>query len=230
MSKNAPLSMSEEALFKALCQVQESQADKAGPAAAFAKLFEATGVAGAKIQGAKPAQSGDNFPDFKAENDTVPAPSGPSAPPMDQSAMLEALLGSLGEYRTLLERYNRDFDQVFAKRAAGEVEAADETLKRLTEAQRVLVKYPIAAQAAFAALVREGREFSKSEEGAKWRSTLARSPMFAKARTMFEGLAGGMVNDSGSPLPSTYLHAFVRALDRDLESVLADAAGVKKTP
>ncbi|MEO7327857.1 MAG: hypothetical protein ABI193_04725, partial [Minicystis sp.] len=81
-----------------------------------------------------------------------------------------------------------------------------------------------------AALVREGRRFAKTEEGKRQKRKLARSPMLAKARTLFEGLARGLVTEHGGALPSTYVEALVRALDRELEDVLADLGGVGEEP
>ncbi len=103
-------------------------------------------------------------------------------------------------------------------------------VERLKEAQAVLVKYPVASQAAFAALVREGRSYAKTEEGKRYKRRLSRSPLLAKARTLFEGLARGIVTEHGGALPSTYVDGLLRALDRELEDVLADMGGVGEDP
>jgi hypothetical protein len=137
------------------------------------------------------------------------------------------MVRALGEYQELLAKYNRDFDEVFARRSRGAEEEADEVIERLQGAQKLLLKYPVAGQALFGALVREGRRFAKTSRGAEWMARLASSPTLRTARTLFEGISGGMVAEGGGPLPSVFVEAFVHALDRNLEDVLADVAGVK---
>ncbi|AUX33505.1 MULTISPECIES: hypothetical protein [Sorangium] len=210
---------------------------------------------GAREAGAPAAARGardgeDDFPDFSvdppvAEPLEMPAePSfgrepradrgldpGAGAPPGgERDAILAALLGALGDYQRLLVRYSREFDEALARRARGEAEAGDAVLERLRAAQALLVKYPLAGQAAFHALVREGRRFSETDEGRSWKRRLAGSPLLARARTLFEGLSGGIVSEEGGAVPSAYVDAFVRALDRDLEGVLSDLAGAGERP
>lgn len=153
----------------------------------------------------------------------------PSPDSPERDALVRGLHRALGEYHALLARYSRDFDEVFARRARGEAESDDVTLQRLRAAQALLLKYPVASQAAFAALAREGRRFAETEEGMIWKRRLADSPLVAKARTMFEGLSGGLVGEGQGPLPSSYVDAFLRALDRDLETLLAELGGIRNT-
>ncbi|MEP7123920.1 MAG: hypothetical protein ABJE95_23530 [Byssovorax sp.] len=220
--------MNEDAVFDALCRIQSDTHAKEGPEASFARfLQEAT---------KGPANDEDDFPDFSKEPACGPSPRSmpeaaePERGPEGTDALMKALLRTLGTYQGLLERYNRDFDEVFARRARAEPEEDDETIRRLRAAQTILVKYPVASQAAFAALVREGRLFAKTEEGQRWKRRLTPSPMLAKARTLFEGLAKGIVAEQGAALPSTYVEALVHALDRELEGVLADIGGVGSDP
>jgi hypothetical protein len=217
--------MDEEAVFKALCRIHEGAPAEQGPGASFASLLREAAN--------ETANDEDDFPDFSEEaRREAPARPGP-APETDEhegsatgrDAVMKALLRSLGTYQGLLERYNRDFDAVFEKRARAEPEDDDETIRRLRAAQTILVKYPVASQAAFAALVREGRQFAKTEDGKRWKRRLAASPMLAKARTLFEGLSQGIVAEHGKTLPTTYVEEFLHALDRELEEVLADVGG-----
>jgi hypothetical protein len=211
-----------EAVFEALCRVQ-SRADD-GPAVALARFVR-------EVTRSPAAPPGDEFPDFASEREHAepeePSREDPTQPvgAVKPVAVMDALLAALEGYRGLLDRANRDFDEVFARRARGEPEADDETIARLRDAQRLLVKYPIAGQAVFAALVREGRQFAKTREGQSWRRRLAPSPTFAQARTLFEGVARGLVTDGAAPLPSTWIDAVVHALERDLERVLEDVQG-----
>ena len=207
-------------MFRALCRVQGEGAQQ-GPEAALAGLLRALEPEDAAVD--------DRFPDFSQDPADPPAHDldapMPASGGTGREAILQALVRSLGAYQGLLERYNRDFDDVFEQRARGETETDDETILRLRAVQTVLVKYPIAGQSAFAALVREGRRFATTAEGAAWKRRLAGSPLLARARTLFEGLAGGLLSEEGGAVPSVYVHAFVRALDRELEDVLSEVRG-----
>jgi hypothetical protein len=205
--------MDPEAVFKALCRVHEDAQAKEGPEAALMRFLRVTEM--------EPANDEDGFtaPESPPPND------GATSGPGEKDAVMGALVRTIGSYQSLLERYNRDFDAVFERRARSEPEDGDETIQRLRGAQAALVKYPVAGQAAFAALVREGRRFAKTAEGEKYKRRLASSPVLAKARTLFEGLANGLVSESGGALPSVYVEQFLHALDRELEGVLADIAG-----
>ncbi len=216
--------MDEQAIFEALCRVHEGPRPAEGPEISLARFL--------KEAAKSPANDEDEFPDFAAEARRSPVPDAAPIGPGERvgeggrEALMQALLRTVSDYQGLLSRYNRDFDEVFARRARGEPEDDDETLRRLKEAQAVLVKYPVASQAAFAALVREGRSYAKTEEGKRYKRRLSRSPLLAKARTLFEGLARGIVTEHGGALPSTYVDGLLRALDRELEDVLADMGGV----
>lgn len=218
----APRALDAQAVFEALCRVQPRADD--GPAAALAQFVR-------EVTRAPADPPGDAFPDFASEPEHADPedlpPEDPARPvgATKPAAVMDALLAALEGYRGLLDRANRDFDEVFARRARGEADGDDETIARLREAQRLLVKYPIAGQAVFAALVREGRQYAKTREGQSWRRRLAPSPTFAQARTLFEGVARGLVTEGAAPLPSTWIDAVVHALERDLERVLEDVQG-----
>lgn len=216
------------AVFEALCRVEQQTAGASRPGCdPIDLLLREVGVA---------APAEDEFPDFENEReneheneraresdpDVVPPPAAAGSDRRDQ--FVRALVGTLASYRGLLDRYHRALDDALPRRD-GEGRDDDAGVTLLREAQAVLVKYPIAAQAAFAALVREGRRFAATEDGRAWKSRLAGSPLVARARTLFEGLAGGLLDEHGGALPSAYVDALIRALDRDLERVLDDLGG-----
>lgn len=219
-----------EAVFEALCRVHERAANES-PQQVLGRLSR-------ELADPPPADADDDeLPDFSEPLDfgdsSAPEPrlgglGGEGPDP--QRVLMQGLARTLGSYRALLERYRQDFDEAFARRAAGAPEPEDETLQRLREAQAVLVKYPLAAQAAFAALVREGRRYATTEAGQAWKQRLASSEVLARARTLFEGLANGLVAEGAGPLPSAYVDGFLRALDRGLEDVLTELGGTRREP
>jgi hypothetical protein len=228
-------SFSEEdtrAMFEALCRV-ERQTAGAG-AGASRPAGDPIELLRREIGATAPAE--DDFPDFEkeraAESDPPVAPVAPppaAAGSDRRDRFVRALVGALASYRGLLERYHRALDDAFP-RGGGGGHDDDAGVAVLREAQAVLVKYPIAAQAAFAALVREGRRFAATDDGRAWKSRLAGSPLVAQARTLFESLAGGLLDERGGALPSAYADALIRALDRDLERVLDDLGGGERRP
>lgn len=166
------------------------------------------------------------FPDFSAEQTataSIPQGSNGKLGPMNRESFISALEETILSYQELLEKHNRDFDAVHAQKTP---ESEDETIARLRGAQLALLKYPIAGQAIYAALIREGRQYAKTPEGASMREKLGNSPAVAKARTLFEGMSGGMLAEHNSQLPSTYIDGFLDALDKDLEVVLSELGGV----
>lgn len=213
------------AVFEALCRVERQTAGKSQPATGpIDLLLREIGAAG-PVDDEPPD---DEFPDFADERapesdpGTAPPPAADGSDRRDR--FVRALVGTLASYRGLLDRYHRALDDAFA-RQDGDRPGDDASVALLREAQAVLVKYPIAAQAAFAALVREGRCFAATDEGRVWKSRLAGSSLLARARTLFEGLAGGLLDERGRALPSAYADALIRTLDRDLERVLDDLGG-----
>src|SRR4051812_8069433 len=184
-----------KAVFEALCRVHGSAAGKHGPTAAILRFLSEYKRDGASAG----ADETGELPDF-SESAAGPPPAPPSdhegPHARDASArerVVGALLRTLSSYQGLLERYSRDFDEALARRPDAPDEEADETIRRLRTAQAILIKYPVAAQSAFAALVREGRRFATTEAGAEWKRRLASSPLIAKVCTMFEGVAAGVV-------------------------------------
>lgn len=93
----------------------------------------------------------------------------------------------------------------------------------LREAQYVLLRHPVAGQAAFAALVAEGRRFARTEEGRSWRRRLEGSDLIRKGRVVWEVLSLKMLEENPPGLlPTTYLDSMVKAASTaDLEPMLA---------
>jgi hypothetical protein len=76
----------------------------------------------------------------------------------------------------------------------------------------VLLQHPLASQAAFSALVAEGRRFAATPEGAEWKAALAGSDVVHKGRQVWEALSLGLVEEEPSTVvPSTYLEALFQA-------------------
>lgn len=92
-------------------------------------------------------------------------------------------------------------------------DADDRAVEILQEAQLAMLRHPAAAQAAFRALIAEGRRFAATAEGRRWKARLARSELVRRGRAMWESSAFGMLEENGnSPLPSAFLDALVQAL------------------
>lgn len=106
--------------------------------------------------------------------------------------------------------------------------AIEEILSLLDEAQMAMIKHPTAAQAAFAALVREGRRFAETEEGKRWLDVLSTSSFMRQARWVWETTSLNMLEeDAETIVPSTYLEALLRAADvPDLEQLLGRVTGM----
>ena len=85
---------------------------------------------------------------------------------------------------------------------------ASDPVVLLRQLQGVLLSHPVAAQAAFAALVAEGRRFATSPAGRRWQERLVRSPLLRRARAPWDAATLWMLED-GAPdvLPSAYVDA-----------------------
>ena len=101
-------------------------------------------------------------------------------------------------------------------RDAATVEAA-----LLRSLQRVLLTHPVACQAAFTALMAEGRQFAETPEGRAWRDRLVDSSLLQQARLVFDLTTLGMLEESAGEMPSGYLDAlFMAATSGDADGVL----------
>lgn len=88
----------------------------------------------------------------------------------------------------------------------------DDLAVLLREAQALLVKHPIAAQAIFRAFVAEGRAYAKTAEGRTWRDELARSELIRRGRVVWEvGSLNLLEENEDTVLPSKLLDAMVHA-------------------
>ena len=91
---------------------------------------------------------------------------------------------------------------------------------------RAIIKHPLAAQAAYRALVREGRAFAATDEGRRVRAKLARSELAARLRTAWQLVTFGMLEGDAPPgaIPSVLVEALVQAVFRSrFEARLSDA-------
>jgi hypothetical protein len=94
--------------------------------------------------------------------------------------------------------------------------ASETPLRVLRSLQALILRYPVAANAAFGALIAEGRAFAQTAEGRAWRDKLAASELVHRAR-LFLDLPGLSILERDSPeiLPSSYLDTiFVLASSR----------------
>jgi hypothetical protein len=101
-------------------------------------------------------------------------------------------------------------------------------LSLLDKAQLALLKHPTAAQAAFSALVGEGRRFARTAEGAEWLDALSTSSFIRRARWVWETTSLNMLEeDETTVVPSTYLEALLRAAEGpDMDQVLSRVKGM----
>ena len=100
-------------------------------------------------------------------------------------------------------------------------EAATTEAALLRSLQRVLLTHPVACQAAFTALMAEGRRFAETPEGRAWRDRLVDSSLLQQARLVFDLTTLGMLEENAGEVPSSYLDAlFMAATSGDADGVL----------
>ena len=101
-------------------------------------------------------------------------------------------------------------------------EPEDELFRLLRAGHLLLLKHPVAAQAAFRALVAEGRRFAATPEGQRWKTRLAGSELVRRGHVLWEGSALDMLEErSDSMLPSTLIDAIAGAIgSEDLSALL----------
>jgi hypothetical protein len=91
-------------------------------------------------------------------------------------------------------------------------EPDDELSRALYDVQRLVLKHPIAAQAAFRALVAEGRQFAQTEEGVAWKRRLVGSELIRRSRPVWEVATQNMLEESAPRmLPSQYVESLCYA-------------------
>lgn len=91
----------------------------------------------------------------------------------------------------------------------------------------LVLRHPVAAQAAFAALVAEGRRFAQTDEGRRWRDALADSELVRRGRALWEGSVLNLLEDDREAmLPSALVDAIARAASRgELGSFVGELLG-----
>lgn len=105
------------------------------------------------------------------------------------------------------------------------VELVDPTaaeVEMLRALQRTMLTHPVACQAAFSALVAEGRRFAETPEGRAWRDRLVHSSLLRQVRLVFDLSTLGLLEEgAGACLPSGYLDAlFMIAAGGNADEVL----------
>jgi hypothetical protein len=110
-----------------------------------------------------------------------------------------------------------------APRAEGELDPRGaEIVELLRRAQLLLLRHPVAAQAAFVALMAEGRRFAATPEGASWKEALASSELLRQGRRVWDAVSLNMLEeDATTVIPSAYLEALLRAAkSADVDALL----------
>lgn len=100
----------------------------------------------------------------------------------------------------------------------------EQLVERLVrEAQLIVLTEPVLCQKLYSALAAEGRAYAATAEGKDRRERLARSPLLARVRALWEPATFNLLEeDPGRPLPSAYVDALTVAVDLpQLESLLA---------
>jgi hypothetical protein len=103
-------------------------------------------------------------------------------------------------------------------------EESDTLARLLLEGQRLLVRYPQAAQALIAAFVSEGRQFAATPEGQAWKEKLASSELLRRGRFIWDAYCLDAVLESGGgQIPSAWLDVILAAVaNPDLETILSN--------
>jgi hypothetical protein len=98
----------------------------------------------------------------------------------------------------------------------------DELVDVVRRAHRIVLRHPVAAKSAYAALAAQGRAFAVTPEGRALRDRLVDSRRLRRASLVWRSLTMGMLDECDpSHLPATYLDNLLRAIDRpDLEQLL----------
>lgn len=102
-------------------------------------------------------------------------------------------------------------------------EPDEEEVRVLRWLQRMVLRHPVAAQAAFRWLVAEGRRFAGTAEGAAWQRRLTDAAFVDRARLVWESASFGMFDPSADePVPEAVVEVLIALAARgDLESFLS---------
>lgn len=98
----------------------------------------------------------------------------------------------------------------------------DRAVRVVRTLQLALLKHPMAGQAAFNALLAEGRAFAKTAEGRALRAKLERSELVHRARLVFDFATLSMLEQSPPDvLPSAYVDVlFMLGANRRSDEIL----------
>ncbi len=100
-----------------------------------------------------------------------------------------------------------------------DADRTDDILRRIAAA---LFRHPAATQAAFSALVAEGRAFARTPDGARLARALAGSDVIARGRMIWEVLGMSAFREHGSGLPTVLVDEFARVAETEgLETALS---------
>lgn len=93
----------------------------------------------------------------------------------------------------------------------------------LRQLRDVILRHPIAVQAAFAALVAEGRRFAETPDGNAWRERLGESDLLDRVDVLWRSLGmNAFVERQSETLPSFFLDSAMRGAARGgLEPLLS---------
>ncbi|WP_437968046.1 hypothetical protein WMF04_01535 [Sorangium sp. So ce260] len=158
------------------------------------------------------------------------------APPAEEGAPRERSLFDLIRLQAMIYEESRRLQDLLLERllapaarpamggegGEGTEDGAGPVAELLRRAQLLVLKHPVAAQAAFAALIAEGRRFAETPEGAAWAAALAGSDLVRRGRQVWDAVGMNMLEDDPDAiLPSAYLEALLRAArSPDLEATL----------
>ncbi len=103
------------------------------------------------------------------------------------------------------------------------VSPEDPVHRGLRRLQQVLLTHPAAAQAAFRALVSEGRRYAATPDGARVAAALADSELVRRGRVVWDVTTmSSLTDDEAENLPSVLMESFLQAVATDpLEPMLS---------
>jgi len=149
-------------------------------------------------------------------------PGAPSSSSLFDSLRAQALV--FEELRRIQQLLGERMLPPVAPREVGAAEGSGESeqVELLRRLQVLLLQHPLSAQAAFTALLAEGRRFAATPEGAAWKSALAGSELVRNGRLLWDVLSLNLLEEEESTVvPSSYLEALFRAASSpDLEGLM----------
>lgn len=96
-------------------------------------------------------------------------------------------------------------------------------LRVLRSIQTTLITHPVAGQAAFNALLQEGRNFAKTEEGRALKTKIERSELLHRARLIFDFSTLSMLEeDPPEIMPSAYIDVLFMLASSDRTDQILD--------